>query len=524
MNKKIKLSIYLAKSSCTNDLDILKPEFLKEKICSNDNYSIYCNNLPEHPTAWAGFLKSVEGLKPTVSSSRVVLIKKVRIDNEDKVFVLTFGQTSTFFNDGVFVEQFGLKILLNTLDTNQIRQISKRSVGGNQKSTKEQLPRGSNIFEFGFDIQRDLIKAIAGKNDNDESVLGKRMLYGSDLISFSSNYEFENIDSLLKILYLTYKDDKYKNKFDWIDFIQEETSKLKKENLDKELIKQIKDTNPNIWMAVPHEIEWENINGFSIEGDRETIYEDIRLDSVVASLKDELTSTDQLKKREIRAVSANDDNTFIYKWKAYKCIVANIAYNNEEYCISDGKWYKVNGDFVKRINDRYNQIKICDESFIDYNHKDEDEYNNARSKSVPGSIEVHKVGLINIEGRSSMEPCDVFFNKKIIHIKRNGGSSYLSHLFMQASNSAYIWGTAEGRKKLKEKITELDFEKFDKNEYEIVAGIIGKGDSGRPKIPFFSKITACYVADQLELNGFSFSLKNITDLTENKSRQRNKKQ
>ena len=513
MKRKIKLSIYLVKEGIVGDSNILKPEILSSKICDKSNYSIYSSDIPEHPPLWSTFFNSIDGMNPTVSSTRVVVVKRVAIENIIKIFVMTFGQAGSFLKDDVFVEQFGIKILLNTLDSDQIRQISKRSVGGNQKSTREQLPRVSDIFEFGFDIQRDLIKAIAGKNDNDSTVLGKRMLYGSDLVSFSSDYDFENIDDLLRILYARYQDDRYKKKFEWIDYIREENNKSKKAKLDEELLLQIKNKNPNVWMAVPYAISWESINGFSIEGNRSNIYSDIEIDEVIKTFKDGLTSVEQLKSREIRAVSTDEDSVFVYKWSAYKCIVANISYGNEEYCISDGKWYKIDGDFVKDINERYNRIKICSESFIDYNHNNEDEYNEALANSLSGSIEFHKVGMITLQGKSKAEPCDVFYNKKIIHIKRTGGSSNLSHLFVQASNTSYLWGTSSGRNKLKTKISELDFNNFDKKDYEIVAGIIGKSDaSGRPKIPFFSKITACNVYDELESKDFVFSLKTILNL------------
>ena len=151
MRKNIKLSIYLVKEEFTNDSDILKSDILPSKISDGSNYSIYSSDIPDHPPLWSKFFNSIEGMNPTVSSTRVIVIKRVAIENVIKIFVMTFGQASSFVKDDVFVEQFGLKILLNTLDSNQIRQISKRSVGSNQKSTREQLPRGSDIFEFGFD-------------------------------------------------------------------------------------------------------------------------------------------------------------------------------------------------------------------------------------------------------------------------------------------------------------------------------------------------------------------------------------
>lgn len=523
MNKKTKLSIYLAKEGVSDDSDILKEFFLAKRIIKEKDYNVYLDCVNEHEPDWAVFLKPIHLTGLSISSSRVVVIKKIFINNSFRYFVLTFGLCQSFFKDDVFEEQFGLKIILNTLESNQIRHISKRSIGSNQKSSQEQLPKGSDIFEFGFDIERDLIKSVAGKNDNDNSILGKRMLYGSNVFSFSTEYSFMKLDELLITLFDKYSETKYKERFNWIDNIKEVKNKVLKQKLDSTLLTKIKNGDSNIWMAPPETISWEKINGFAIEGDRDNIYPDIEMDKIISLIKKELTSIDQLKHKEIRAVSIEDDNDYIYRWSAYKCVVANISFDGDEYCISDGKWYKINSLFVETINRDYEKIKICDEPFIDYNYATEDEYNHFLHESLPNSIEMHKSGLITLQGKSKAEPCDVFYNKKIIHIKKNGGSSYLSHLFAQAANCTYIWGTTEGRRKLKNKNRELDLSNFINSDYEIVAAIINTSDTERPVIPFFSKITACYVARELELRNFNFSLKNIHDISPKKPRQRTKK-
>lgn len=101
------------------------------------------------------------------TNSRAILVDKLNINDEEKIFALTFGYSKNLFAEDVIEEQFGLKIVLNTVGINDIRKISKISVGSNQKQSQEQMPKATNINEFGFDLERDLIRSVTGKC-NDE--------------------------------------------------------------------------------------------------------------------------------------------------------------------------------------------------------------------------------------------------------------------------------------------------------------------------------------------------------------------
>ena len=115
---------------------------------------------------------------------------------------------------------------------------------------------------------------------------------------------------------------------------------------------------------------------------------------------------------------------------------------------------------------------------------------------------------------NAIEPCDVAIGKTLIHIKNNGGSSYLSHLFNQATNSCQLLKDNSFREKLKEKllnnnITDLIDNNFNASDYTIVLGIINKNHNERPHIPFFSKVSIKYAATLILNLGYKFKLKTI---------------
>ena len=108
-------------------------------------------------------------------------------------------------------------------------------------------------------------------------------------------------------------------------------------------------------------------------------------------------------------------------------------------------------------------------------------------------------------------------NNELIHIKKNGGSAYLSHLFNQAAVSAELLLDNSFRKKVNEKLEDNKFEKkfptdFNATDYTIVVGIINKYHEERPKIPFFSKVSLRYTIKRMRNFGYKVELKNINKL------------
>lgn len=520
MPTKNKLSIYLIKEKLINIEDIFdKPNELAILDTLPDGANVYYMVSDIHEPSWMKdfFLKNSNKLHQ--ANSRVVLLKTLNIDGESRVFALTFGYARFLFKTNVLEEQFGLRIILNTIKQDEIRKISKTSVGSNHKQSDEQLPKNSDISEFGFDINRDLMKNISGKSEDE--VFEKSMLTGGDIFSLTVSRDITNIDEFLIYCYKRFKETTYQDRFSWIDNIKFIRDKQLIEQLNANLINEIKNKNFNqVWMAVPEVVAWEDIKDFVIRGDDQHHYSDIEIEKVIESLRNDLATIDQLQNKIIKAISRRDDTQSIYEWRAYDCIVAEIALDDNEYCLSNGKWYRIDTNFVETINQQYNGIALNTDNFLDYCHKDEDEYNSELSLTWPNAIMLHKYKVPIGGGQgNNTEPCDVFFENKMIHIKHNGGSSMLSHLFNQALVSSQMWLDGESRSILRNKLiedgkTDILPQNFAAINYEVVIAIINKFTDERPKIPFFSKVSLCFTSKNIRNYGYKLSLKNIRNIKE----------
>lgn len=514
---KNKLSIYLIKEGVTEE-EIFEEES-KVKVLKEYSPSKILYYLPSyiHDPNWLKSFFDLECDELHQANSRAVLLNKLEINGETRIFAIAFGYAKNLFAEDVLEEQFGLKIVLNSVGVNDIRKISKVSVGTNQKQSQEQMPKASNINEFGFDLDRDLIMNVTGKC-NDE-MFEKANLIGGDIFSILVERDIDNIDEFLKYCYKKYKEDKYKENFEWIDNIKEVKAKNEKEELDKILIEYINNSQFDcVWMSVPEVINWEAVKGFNYTNE-DILYDDIFIEKFIESMRNDLENIEQIRRRKIRMFDIEDKE--INKWGAYRCINAEIQYDEKSYCLNNGKWYYINKDFSNKIEAEYNNIKLSDLSFIDYSKemKDEDEYNEKLTDSIEGYL-IHKIGEIPFGGGTGnrVELCDVMTkNNELIHIKKNGGSAYLSHLFNQAAVSAELLLDNSFRKKVNEKLEDNKFEKkfptdFNATDYTIVVGIINKYHEERPKIPFFSKVSLRYTIKRMRNFGYKVELKNINKL------------
>jgi len=518
---KNKLSIYLIREEITDFRNIFEDENQVEELYRySGNKCAYFVPSDVHPPKWLkGFFNlSSDNLKQ--ANSKVVLLVALNFRSKKRTFAVTFGYAKSLFKEDVLEEQFGLKVLLNSVNEDGLRKISKINVGGNQKQSQEQIPKSGKISEFGFDIDRDLVRIVTAKTDDE--VFEKGLLTGGDIFSVTVNRDINNIDEFLKICYKRFNQKEYRERFDWVDNIKEVKSVCEKQNLDKALLKLINEKDfTNVWMTVPELISWEAIKHFKYDGSNEE-FDDIFIEKVVATFNGDITDINQLKSKKIAAISAEDENKTQIRWSVYKCIIAELDIDKKSYCLNNGKWYKIENDFVKRVNDEYKSMALSNVPCVPYDSKGnkeygEDNYNKELVAFLGNARLLHKTGEIPYGGGpgNKIEVCDVMTSDKtLIHIKKNGGSALLSHLFNQAAVSAEALLDENFRTKLNQKLVDNNYnelidDSFVATSYKVVIAIINKTKDERPKIPFFSRVSIRYTAKTISNMGYRVELKNI---------------
>ena len=220
-----------------------------------------------------------------------------------------------------------------------------------------------------------------------------------------------------------------------------------------------------------------------------------------------------LKRRQIRAVSANDD--VIDVWPLYRCLYCEIDLDNNTYLLTNGKWYRVGSQFLERVNTAYADMPVSSLELPNYKDKSEGAYNTRIAAELPGQFALLDQRFIMCDGpRDKVELCDLYSrDKKFVHVKRYAGASApLSHLFAQAVVAGTLFRRdIDFRQKANAllpaglgRITASPSAK----EYEIVLAVAST--SKNPLVlPFFSRVNLRNVRDRLEDQGYSVSLLKI---------------
>ena len=117
---KNKLSIYLVKEGLEDKKDIFdKPNDLRELQKYADGSVAYYVPSNTHKPSWLkSFFLNSNNSELWQANSRVVLLKQLSIGNEKRIFALTFGYARFLFKENVLEEQFGLRVILNTIQQN----------------------------------------------------------------------------------------------------------------------------------------------------------------------------------------------------------------------------------------------------------------------------------------------------------------------------------------------------------------------------------------------------------------------
>ena len=199
----------------------------------------------------------------------------------------------------------------------------------------------------------------------------------------------------------------------------------------------------------------------------------------------------------------------------YRCIYCELSCEGEDYALNNGKWFKVNAEYLKNLNDSIKQIPISSLQFPTYQGNDEGAYNEGVYKGNQDYFALMDKKLIQHGGgNSKIEFCDLFTaDKHLIHVKRYGGSSVLSHLFAQGTVSArLLLSDPDFRKKVNEELPETHqlsdtTQKPNANEFEVVYAIASKSATASvDELPLFSKINLRNSFNQLKMYGMKVSL------------------
>lgn len=456
---------------------------------------------------WLDFFPDESGLPSLFNASSSALLL---VPYGDRQFAITFGHGRHLLRVGSVEENFGLRVTLNAVSSDKIRSIDKETFDSIASQTREQAIRESPIGAFVLDAEQDVLRAVVGRPDNPAD--GDR-LAGRDALLVSGRLTLANLASFLERFAAHADSDAYAAKFPWVDRVREERDPGRRIQLDEAVVdKLVRDDLAGCYLAVPTIIDWERVEGFHYLPGQEDLSFDLRLAEFLAA-----TTVQRLDARLLRAmqVEARDaEGLTVEKWPLYRCLNAEIHLGAERFLLSNGKWYRLDADFVMEVDSFFKEIPEAALELPAFREKGETETDyNFRAAQSRDDLALVDRKLISYRQADRIEFCDLFsLEGHLIHVKRYGGSSVLSHLFAQGLVAASLMHEEGFRQKANEQLP-VEFHlpasgRLPADRYEVVYAIVSQ--SAHPLwIPFFSRVNLRQTVKQLQQKGFRVAIMKI---------------
>jgi uncharacterized protein (TIGR04141 family) len=405
-----------------------------------------------------------------------------------------------------------------------MRSIDAKTIDERTLNIRRQSSRSSAVESFGLDVARDLVLAATGV-PRDQG-FAKRVT-GADALSFSAELEIQDLGQKCEQLLEEYGQSTYRERFGWIDKLKAVRDQATIQALDNHLITDIQDRQKeNIYLALPGIIDWNKTKGFYFFANHHSRVaerkNDLFIEQYWSYYDDPSEITIEVLKKQDKAIALMYDDEIPEGYPLYGCIVYETRHNGSSYVLSEGKWFLIDRDFVREIDEAVLEIPESNLGFPDaIRNEREPDYNFrvSRGRSDFLLLDRHNV---TIAGRGKIEFCD-FLSKyrHLIHVKaRKSSSSTLSHLFAQGRISAItMLESQDFRTKVREKIAGFNKrmvslvpkERPDPASYQIVYAIItGIAEKQwQLKLPFFSRINLVETVKELTRSGFQVAIQRI---------------
>ncbi|RUO59205.1 TIGR04141 family sporadically distributed protein [Pseudidiomarina marina] len=516
--RKEKLSIYLAKRGVGSDaskvinLENSKPP-IEMKVQGLETTLYVKKEPPKPPPPWTRLFTEHQELPDDLFGSRRAVGAAFVANLKDKLFILTFGTGFHLVKNEAIERDFGLRVTLNSVDSDKLRSLDKANYDLNPLNSRTQSSIDLGVFDLDVDSEMDMLYAVTGVSRVPE--FGSHVT-GRDALTLVLDINLKQLKDVLLEALNKYEEDLPKE-FEWVENIQRVKDKELLEVLDLELDDVLsKSEFQKMWIGEPEIIDWENQIGYSFDLYQKTPrHVVLKIEDLVQYFKNKGISltTENLKLQTIH-INDNEYNS-VKKWSAYRCLYAEVSAGKEQYILRNGQWYIVNSNFVEYIDKYLEGFDPYDFEFPVYSHDREEDYNDFIA-DTHDNIELMDKKFVKVGGPyDKLEFCDLIRDSyELIHVKYYRSSSTLSHLFSQGyvASEAFI-GDSAFRKRLNEKLPDSTKLKCtdsrpDPSSYRIVYAI-ATNKSVPKELPFFSKVTLKNALKTLKTLNYKVSVTSI---------------
>jgi uncharacterized protein (TIGR04141 family) len=501
------------------------------------------------PPAWQQFLNQALGAPffTGASASRgAVIFCPVDGPTSRRWLAWCFGSGSRALRRGATDSRFGLVVALNALarvpDASttaegaqpRIRRphfsdVTARTTVGPRQRSSHRAARSVPPEAFPVDRRSALVGSVGGRSH--DQVLG--VVKGGRSLAFRKHVE--DVDELVALstqLLQRARDDRYKASFGWVDRLtlvdDEPVHQALTEQLARELLANEPTADADV--ILPDDLldddDDRSIEFVLFPRERRTSASrtNLTLGAVVAYLGRSSNPADpgRALAQALRFLDGTKDE--VGTATILECLAADLTVDGVRYVAHEGDYYRVEESFVDEVDEELGDLPESALRLPCYHGDAEPRYNRRAVETDPAGFVLLDGQLFHAPGETAIELCDLLAGTgALVHVKRKGRSSVLSHLFLQAANACdLLRRSAPARQRLCEIIQASSaspgltdaahaalaaLERRDGGP-EVVFTFLGDFRSNRiVDLPLFSKVSMVQVARTLGLLGYRTSYK-----------------
>ena len=394
---------------------------------------------------------------------------------------------------------------------------------------RTQVSNDTNIANFEFDRNSTILKSLTGKVRDEYRDLIKSATGGAHL-RVGTNVSSQELPEFCRQLLEIYNSEQ--THFSELKYIVRINDPAIVQILDAKLLNAIH-LGEALGLVIPEILNYNEavMVRFKGAGANRGICDDIQFSEYLAYLDKRGFDRAEIDLKQLKKHGmflCDDDGTQKSKdYSIYRSLVFDTEIDGDEavYHLSEGGWYRVDGDFVNLLSEYLDPLFV-EQTLPSYEGGGEGTYN-ASSCSDNWSLCLDQTN-ISPHGQRQIEPCDIarFVDGKIelIHVKISTQSSLLSHLFNQGINSLDLLRqnveAQENLRKLVSARTDVATETYwsnalaESNFSVRYAVVTHKNPENLSKnLPLFSKISLYRVMQDLQTRGVDRSIEYVQDIS-----------
>lgn len=485
-----------------SDLD-LSPAGYELKYSEQDKKLFIKKSISDPP--WLKYLTTILNTSEDWSNTRhsFVLLCK----HETSTYALTGGSGYHCVKE-ICDPQFGLSISVRMIGEDQISALNQKPLKGDT----QQISRVFSAYDPRLDLDNyhRLVRFVAGKGNFEGRTF---TISGRSSIVLRTNRSLDDIEALFKEIEETLQKEEKIN-----------LPKSFRQVIDEDLIEKL-----HMDLIAKFKKFWEN------GGDRDTLY--VEFDNPFNQLRATEYSLSVKRKRKSRSIKEfdldlfkealapckltahralydvrvsikdEDGNLLEHLKTLYDSMAYDLVMGGRTYLKQGKDWIEILDDAKKFADHEVAKLAVEKDYMPTWSADipNEDEYNLATAKSKQW-LSIHPT-KITVEGRSNIEPCDLYDpeKKRLIHVKDTWGSK-ASYLFLQASTSASSFSySADFRQKVAAKWPNYFTADFHQDQITVIIALAATAEKLADfpgNLSYFAKVNLLNSIQEIRAKGF----------------------